>query len=138
MKDKGFLDTNILVYAYDRRDPAKQLKAQALLEQGIHDENVSLSTQILSEFFVVITRRIQTPLSVDEAAEVIESLSIIPVAEVDRAMVKRAIETHQRYGISYWDALIVAAAERSGCAQIYSEDLKHGDSYHRVLVVNPF
>jgi len=95
MSDKLFLDTNILVYAYDTSQPEKQAQAQALLTQGIEQENVVLSAQVLGEFFVVVTRRIQTPLSAEEAEQVIELLGILPVVEIDLKLVRRALSVHK-------------------------------------------
>ena len=138
MSDKSFLDTNILVYAYDRSQPEKQATAQALLTQGIERENAVLSSQVLGEFFVVVTRRIQTPIPADEAGQLIDFFSILPVVEVDLKLVKRAISVHKELQISYWDSLIVSAAERAGCQKILSEDLNAGQTYHGVEVENPF
>lgn len=93
---------------------------------------------MLSEFFTVVTRHIREPLSVDEAQGLLNAFSIMPVLEVDLAMVNRAVDTHKVYGISYWDALIVAAAERGRCSKILTEDLNDGQIYHGILVANPF
>ncbi len=136
--DKVFLDTNILVYAYDKHEPEKAEKAQAILKSGIAEESAVLSSQVLGEFFVVVTRRIPRPLSADEAMRIIDILMVLPVAEVDLSLVRRAVETCKQYGISYWDALIVAAAERAGCRRILSEDLGNGQEYNGVVVENPF
>ncbi len=138
MSDRLFLDTNILVYAYDKHEPQKQRKAQELLTDGIEQENLFLSVQVLGEFFNVVTRHIPQPMTPDEAKEIINTLSILPVQEIDLAMVNRAIDTHKAYQISYWDALIVSAAERAGCMMILSEDLSDGQTYHKILVRNPF
>ncbi len=138
MSDKIFLDSNILVYAYDRHDPQKQAKAQAVLKLGIEEETVVLSSQVLGEFFVVVTRRIKEPMSADEAEKIIGILSVLPVVEIDLLLVKRAINTHKKYGISYWDSLIVSAAERTRCVILLSEDLNHGQKYNGILVENPF
>jgi predicted nucleic acid-binding protein len=138
MSDRAFLDTNILVYAYDQHDPQKQRKAQALITGGIEQENLFLSVQVLSEFFNVVTRHISQPMTTDEAQRIIGVISILPVQEIDLAMVNRAIDTHKMYRISYWDALIVSAAERGGCALILSEDFSDGQAYHEILVRNPF
>ena len=138
MKNRVFLDTNILVYAYDQHDPHKQTKAQGLLTDGIKQENLILSVQVLGEFFNVVTRHIPQPMSPGEAKEVINTLSILPVQDIDMTMVKRAIDTHEMYQISYWDSLIISAAERSGCGMILSEDLSDGQNYHNILVNNPF
>lgn len=138
MSDRLFLDTNILVYAYDKHEPQKQRKAQELLTDGIEQENLFLSVQVLGEFFNVVTRHIPQPMTPDEAKEIINTLSILPVQEIDLTMVNRAIDTHKAYQISYWDALIVSAAERAGCMMILSEDLSDGQTYHKILVSNPF
>ena len=138
MSDRAFLDTNVVVYAYDRHSVAKQARAQQILRDGLRDDTLALSAQVLSEFLVTVTRRIPAPLSLPEAREVIDLVGILCEVDMDRALVKRAIDTQKRYQISYWDALIVAAAERSGCQRILSEDLHHGQSYHGVVVENPF
>ncbi len=138
MTDRLFLDTNILVYAYDSHDPAKQQRAQRLISDGIRLQNATISGQVLGEFFTVVTRKIPCPLGADAAQEVISDLGIIDVVEIDYHLVVRAVETHCRYGVSYWDSLIVAAAERASCTRILSEDLSHGQRYHEMTVENPF
>jgi len=138
MSDKAFLDTNVLVYAYDNHEPNKQRIAQQLITEGIEKESLLLSVQVLGEFFNVVTRQIPQPMTPDEVQEVIAVISILPIQEIDLAMVNRAIDTHKRYRMSYWDALIVSAAERAGCAMILSEDLSDGQSYRGIAVRNPF
>ena len=138
MSGRSFLDTNVLVYAYDQGNPQKQKKAQELLTEGIEHENLWLSVQVLGEFFNVVTRHISEPMSSDEAREIIDTISILPVQEIDSTMVRRAIETHMMYMISYWDSLIVSAAERAGCATIFTEDLNDGQTYRNIVVCNPF
>lgn len=138
MPDRDFVDTNILVYAYNTHDAEKQRRAQEVIRRGIEAENVVLSVQVLGEFFTVVTKRIPNPLSIEEAEDVLNAVSILPIVEINRRMVRRAIGIHRRYGITYWDSLIVAAAERAGCTQILSEDLNSGQSYDGIIVVNPF
>ena len=138
MADKEFFDTNILIYACDRSEPEKQSQARRLLKNAIEKETGAVSAQVLSEFFTVVTRRIQQPLSIEEAEEVIEQLAILPIVEVDLTLVRQAISTCRQYQISYWDSLIIAAAERAGCTRIVSEDLNPWQSYHGIVVVNPF
>lgn len=138
MKDRFFLDTNILVYAYDRHDPRKQGVAQSLLIDGIENESAVLSVQVLGEFFNVVTRQIQQPMTSDEAKVAIELFSNLLIQEIDLVMVERAIDTHKKYRISYWDALIVSTAERAGCKRILTEDLNDGQHYHSIFISNPF
>ena len=136
--DRFFIDSNILIYAYNRAEPQKQSVATNLVAGFLQNENAVVSGQVLGEFFSVVTRRIPSPLSVEEATAVIDLISSLPVLDIDSAMVRRAIATHRRYGTSYWDSLIIAAAERAGCTKILSEDMNHGQSYHGIVVVNPF
>ena len=138
MPDREFIDTNVLIYAYDRHVPAKHIQAQKILLSGIENESAVLSVQVLREFFNVVTRRIPNPLSAEEAEAVIDLICVLPVVEVDVALVRRGVATHRHYGITYWDSLIVAAAERAGCSRILSEDLNAGQAYHGIVVVNPF
>ena len=138
MTDRDFLDSNVLVYAYNRGEPGKQVQAQELLERAIQGETGVLSVQVLGEFFTVVTKRIPSPLSIEDAGEVVDLLAILPVISLDLSMVRRAISAHERYGITYWDSLIVAAAERAGCTRIISEDLNSGQSYLGIMAVNPF
>jgi predicted nucleic acid-binding protein len=138
MSDRFFLDTNILVYAYDEHDREKQKKAQSILVQGIEKENICLSVQVLGEFFSVVTRRIHQIMSLHEAKEIISFFSILPIQEIDFMMVQRAIDTQEKYGLSYRDSLIIAAAERANCQTVLSEDLSDGQNYHSVAVSNPF
>ena len=138
MPNRDFFDTNILVYAVDRSHPEKQSQALRLLRTAIENETGALSVQVLGEFFSVVTRRVANLLSVDEAEEAIHRVAVLPVVKLDWALVRRAIDTHKAYGISYWDSLIVAAAERAGCTRIISDDLNSGQSYCGIAVVDPF
>jgi predicted nucleic acid-binding protein len=138
MKDRVFLDTNILVYAYDRHDLRKQAIAQEHLMNGMENESTVLSVQVLGEFFTVVTRQIKQPMNQVEAKEAVELFSNLIIQEIDLGMVQRAIDTLKSYKISYWDALIVAAAERARCQRILSEDLNDGQLYNGISVINPF
>ena len=137
-RHRRFVDTNVLVYAYDTHSETKQAGALRLLRDGILNDALAVSAQVLGEFFTVVTRRIPTPMTVDGAAAAIDTLKPIPVVEIDRQLVERAIETHKRYEIAYWDALIIAAAERAGCVEVLTEDLNDGQRYLDIVVSNPF
>ena len=138
MASRDFFDSNVLIYAYDPRDPAKQLQAEGLLADAIAARTGVVSAQSLGEFFNTVTRRLPNALTVDAALEAIDQFAAMPVVELDLELVRHAIATSDRYRISYWDALIVAAAGRAGCARILSEDLNAGQSYNGIPVVNPF
>ena len=136
--DKCFIDTNVVVYASDRHEPHKRETARQILRRGIKDENIVLSPQVLSEFFVVVTKKIKEPLAPEEAMEVIQALSVIPAVDMDCLLVEKGITIHMQHSISYWDALIVAAAERAQCSILLTEDLKMGEIYNKVTAHNPF
>lgn len=138
MKGRDFFDTNILVYAFDNKNPRKQKIAADLLTEAIRNESAILSTQVLGEFYTVVTSKIKKPLIPQEALGLINNMAVLPVQEVDLDMVKRAIRISDRYTISYWDSLIIAAAERGGCKRLISEDLNSGQSYDNIIVYDPF
>jgi predicted nucleic acid-binding protein len=138
MKDADFFDTNILVYAYDSHLPDKQQKAQNIILSGVREGNGVLSTQVLGEFFMVVTKKINKPLSIREAREIIKYMGRMKVQEIDVLIVERALDTLEQYKISYWDSLIIAAAERAQCKRILSEDLNAGQIYHGIEITNPF
>lgn len=138
MSDKWFLDTNLLVYAYDTQDRRKLTIAQEWVEKSIRTGKGVLSAQVLSEFFVVVTRRIKNPLPAGEAQECIHIFGRLEVVEIDRLLVHQSIDLHRQYRVSYWDAMIIAAAERAGCSKVLSEDLNEGQRYNAIEIQNPF
>lgn len=135
---KAFVDTNILVYAYDRGAGVKHDKALGLIQQLWQERNGVLSTQVLQEFYVNIRRKAQRPVTVEQARILISDyLAWDPIVN-DGASMLEAIDLEQRYQLSFWDSLIVAAAHRGGASVIYSEDFNHGQSFGSVEVQNPF
>lgn len=138
MSDNHFVDTNILLYARDASEPEKQLVANALLEELWENRNGRLSVQVLNEYFVNATRKLDPGLTAEEAWDDIEALNSWDPMPIDMAILTRSYAVQRRYGLSWWDSMIVAAAEACGCARIYSEDLSHGATYFGITVVNPF
>lgn len=137
MSGLDFLDSNVLVYAYDPSDPRKQSIAQGIVEKAAAGEGVA-STQVLSEFAVSLLYKLTPRAKPEEVAEILDSLNPIKLVGSDSGVVRRALEACSSYGIHFYDALIVAAAERGGCARILSEDLNAGQKYFQILVENPF
>jgi len=133
MNVRVFFDTNILVYAAVGEE-AKRRRALELIEA----EEFCTSAQVLQEFFVTVVRKAAKPLTVIEALEWIEQWGQFPCQVIDRQLVVSAIEVSQRFGISYWDGAILAAAESMGAGIVYSEDLNDGQEYGKVRVRNPF
>ncbi len=138
MSDKYFVDTNILVYAHDRSAGAKHNKAAALVEELWQSGRGALSTQVLQEFCVSVRRRAAHPLSPSEIERLIEDYAAWEVVTPTAESILQALRLEARYKISFWDALIVQAAEICGASILYSEDLSNGQSYGSVRVVNPF
>lgn len=136
MTDKSFLDTNVLVYLFDRDAPAKQARARHIVERVGADGVVS--TQVLQEFYVSVTRKLGKPLPAAEAESAVHDLSALDVVVVDVPMVKRAIALARSDSLSFWDALIVAAARAHGCTRLLSEDLQDGRVFGDLRVENPF
>ena len=132
----SFIDTNILLYAIST-EPSEAAKT-AVARQLLTTENWGWSAQVAAEFVNASTaKRRPKPLTLVEAEQWIDTWLPFPLAPVDGPLVKDAIGVAQRYQISYFDAQIVAAAKRLGCATLYSEDLNHGQVYDGVRVLNP-
>jgi len=135
---KTFVDTNILVYAYDRGAVSKHDVASGLLQDLWHSGHGLVSTQVLQEFYVNVRRKARKPISIDEARALItDYLSWEPIVN-DGAAILDAIDIENRYQLSFWDALIVAAAQNGNASMIYSEDFNHGQRFDSVVVRNPF
>lgn len=136
MSVECFLDTNVLVYAVSSAAGEAEKKEQAL--KLIETTDFGLSTQVLQEFYVTVTGKLRAPLPPDEAVALLDQYRLFPTALTDYPLILMAIEHSLRYGISYWDAAIVAAAERLDANVVYSEDLSHGQRYGSIEVSNPF
>jgi predicted nucleic acid-binding protein len=137
MSDRIFVDTNILVYAHDLSAGDRHIKASAIIESLWEAETGVISTQVLQEFYVTVTRKIKNPLKPDEAREVIRNYLAWPVQMNDPEMTIRASEIEEKNSLSFWDALIVAAALRLQAQRIITEDLNDGQVIEGILVENP-
>jgi len=138
MNDKNFFDTNILVYANDSSEKEKQNIARDLIKDSLQKQNGVISVQVLSEFWVTVTRKIKTPLSIEIAEKEIELFQLMEIVGLDYHLFKEAIRFQRLIQISYWDALILAASHSSGCKKIYTEDLNHGQIISNMELCNPF
>jgi len=132
-----FLDTNVLVYAYDPTDRRKQGVAQGLLKKALGGE-MTISGQVLAEFAATLFYKLSPPAPPESVKTVLDALSPIRLLPTDGELVRRAVEARAAYGLHFYDALIVAAAERASCVRIWSEDLNAGQNYFGVTVENPF
>ena len=140
MNDKIFLDTNIFIYAIDSSPifTAKRDIARRLVMEYIENESGVISIQVLQEFFQVATRKIETPISIEDALQFMQYMSILDTVIADLDMVVAAVRLHQRYSLSFWDSLILQAAKSAGCTQVLSEDLQNDFHIGGLVVRNPF
>jgi predicted nucleic acid-binding protein len=132
-----FLDTNVLVYAYDSGDSHKQRVAQGLVRRALAGD-IMVSTQVLAEFAVTLLHNMAPAARPGDVTAVLDALGPIRVVVPDADIVRRAVEAHAEYGVHFYDGMIVAAAERGGCGRIWSEDLNAGQEYFGIAVKNPF
>ena len=135
---KIFVDTNILVYAHDTSSGSKGLKAREILLDLWESRRGVLSTQVLQEFYVVVTRKIPKPLEPGRAREIVESLLYWDVVVNDPEAVLEAIDLSEKHRLSFWDALVVQAAVVAGAEVLLSEDLNPGQVIEGVRVENHF
>ncbi len=137
MPDKYFVDTNILLHAHDRSAGLKHERARQLVERLWTSGEGVLSTQVLQELCINLRRKIARPLPVEEIRRIIQDYLSWEIVINDPASVLQALEIEVRYQTSFWDALILHAAETSGAAILYSDDLAAGQKYGAVEVINP-
>jgi predicted nucleic acid-binding protein len=133
-----FVDTNVLVYAFDMSDSPKKRVAQRLMTELMDDDRLRVSTQVLQELFVTLTRKVDRRCSSQEALEVLEDLTAWPLMVVDYGAIRAAAGLADQAKLSFRDALMVVAAARTGAAVLYTEDLNDGQEILGVRVTNPF
>ncbi len=133
-----FVDTNVLVYRHDSTDGVKQARAQEWIAFLARQRLARISFQVLQELYATLTRKLEPAFSTKEARDIVRDLAVWGPATINFDILERSWLVQQRYWISWWDALIVAAAQSCGCPILLSEDLKHKQDYSGVLVVDPF
>jgi predicted nucleic acid-binding protein len=133
-----FVDTNILVYAYDQTADAKHRLARDLMERLWDNGEGVLSTQVLQEFYVAVTGKIPKPITFRRAREIVTDLGTWTIATLEIPEILNASEISERYRVNFWDGLILAAAKKEDAEIVWSEDLNDGQNYGGVLVRNPF
>jgi predicted nucleic acid-binding protein len=133
-----FVDTNVLAYAHDRSETAKQPVARMLVEGLWRDRAGVVSTQVLQELYVVATRKLDPPLPRTAARELVVLYATWPVVQVDLPLILAASELEERHRLSFWDALVAEAARRAGATRLVTEDLQPGRRIGGVAIENPF
>jgi len=132
---KKFIDTNLIVYANDSRDPERQHKAIALIQALMEKGNGVISSQVLQEYAnTALVKLNQQHTIVLRQLVLLESFEVVLLTP---ALIRRAIEIRSAYNISFWDACIISAAESAGCDTLYSEDLNAGQYYSGIKLSNP-
>ncbi len=133
-----FIDTNILVYAYDSSAGQKHARAAKLMEDCWENENGCISMQVLQEFYVTVTQKIPAPLDHQAARQIIADLAHWRVHTPGASDLLHAIDLQGLHQLAFWDAMIMQSASCLGCKQLLTEDFTHGAVYGDVMVVNPF
>lgn len=138
MSDKVFVDTNVLIYAHDLDAGRKRTVAREILKDLWATRRGVLSTQVLQEFYVNITRKIPAPLPRAAAREMVHNYCVWQVEVLGPDTILRASEIEERYGLSFWDALVVTAALHGRATRILSEDFNPGQTIEGIQIENPF
>lgn len=136
MKDRYFLDTNILVYAHDSQSSEKREISQKLIFEGIRSGLGTISSQVISEYYVTMDKKFKLPYS--NILHIIHQLGSLSNIEITYAMTVRSIERHKAHTISYWDSLIIEAALQDGCTTLYSEDMNNERIIDGIRIINPY
>lgn len=138
MSGRYFLDTNILVYTFDDGDAAKRDRARGLVADALQGRGV-ISLQVVQEFLNVALRKFKVPMKDDEALTYLDAV-LEPLCQVlpDVDLCRESLELRERWQLSWYDSLVLAAALRAGCDTLYSEDLQDGLRVRELTVVNPF
>lgn len=134
---RPFFDTNVLVYAFDEKEPEKREVGSSLIEEHLMGGDGMLSVQVLREFYSVV-RKASHPLSTGKAVEAVEYLATFSPMLENAEMVLSAVTRSQSISVSFWDALIVEAALAAGADTLLTEDLQHGQEIAGLRVHNPF
>lgn len=139
MSAKYFIDTNVFVYSFDERHPAKQARSLALIQAGLSSGTGIISTQVVQEFLNVATRKFAVPLK-PEDCRIYLRMVLNPLCQVypDLGLYETCLEVQAESRYSFYDSLIIAAAMRGGCEILYSEDLQPGQEIRGVKIVNPY
>jgi predicted nucleic acid-binding protein len=138
MSDKYFVDTNVLMYAHDTSAGEKYQRANALVQELWRNRTGVVSTQVLQELAVNLRRKTAKPLDAKATRDVVADYLTWQIVVNGGDSILEALELEARYQISFWDALVVQAAQSAGTPVLYTEDLSDGQLYGPVRVVNPF
>ncbi|MEE9322550.1 MAG: PIN domain-containing protein [Granulosicoccus sp.] len=139
MSDRFFIDTNILIYTFDRSSPSKRKTAISLVETALASGLGCISFQVVQECLNVLTRKFRVPLDAEQARNYLQT-TLMPVCRVHSSipLYERAIDLHERWQFSLYDTLILASALEANCSILFSEDMQHKQKIESLVVINPF
>ena len=133
---KIFVDTNLFVYSIDQRDPIKRDKARNILKRLVEVHQPVISTQVIKEFYVVASTKLKADTFI--VKNIIHNFRNLEVVNNDLELIEQAIDISTISRLSFWDSLIIAAAEKANCEFVFSEDMNPGQTYRGVMLINPF
>jgi len=136
--DEVFVDTNILVYAYDTSAGEKYVRAAAIIKNLWKSGRGIISTQVLQEFFVTVTRKIAKPLDSSAAKQIVKDYLVWKTIVVNGEIILEAIDILTDHKYSYWDSVIIASAIEAGASKLFSEDLSDRQKIKSLTIENPF
>ena len=139
MNDKFFIDTNILIYSFDKYDLKKQIKAKEIISNALNYYNGCISYQVIQEFLNVATQKFETPLTKNDCYKFMTDV-LEPLCEIFSSieLYKDALEIKEGWQYSFYDSLIISAALRVNCNILYTEDLQHEQRIRDLIIINPF
>lgn len=135
----SFIDTNLFIYLFDETAPEKRSRSQELIQSAIETKNGVISYQVVQETLNVLTTKLQNPVTIEDARLFFQKI-LIPLWRINpnHRLYESAIDIQSRYRYSFYDSLIIAAALKTGCTQLLSEDLQAGQQIQKLKIVNPF
>ena len=133
---KIFIDTNIFVYSIDHKDPNKRDRARNILKRLVEVHQPVISTQVIKEFYVVASTKLKADSFIIK--NIVHNFRNLEVVNNDLELIEQAIDISTISRLSFWDSLIIAAAEKANCEFVFSEDMNPGQTYRGVMLVNPF
>ncbi|NSW91707.1 MAG: PIN domain-containing protein [Firmicutes bacterium] len=138
-KDKYFIDTNIIIYLFDKRDNDKNRKAIDIVKYALEEGKGIISFQVIQEFCNVALKKFEIPLSIDDCQTFLENY-LMPICPIFPGMdiYKKALDTKRDTGFGFYDCLIIASALKGECKILFSEDMQEGYNYKGLRIINPF
>ena len=134
-----FIDTNVFIYLFDETNDRKRTIADRIVKTALETRTARISHQVVQETLNVVTRKLPSPMTAENAQRFLVQV-LAPLWQImpNIALYRRGLDVQARYGFSFYDSLIIAAALESGCTRLYSEDLQHGEQIEGLIIENPF